>query len=124
MDASNILKPALSRGELQCIGATTPDEFRKHVEKTPSLERRFQAVRVDEPSPEETLDILYGIKAALRGATISGPHRGRRERGRGPVEPLHHDRFAAGQGDRPDRRGRLAREAAPLPPAECEAEEL
>ncbi len=62
MDASNILKPALSRGELQCIGATTPDEFRKHVEKTPSLERRFQAVRVEEPSPEETLDILYGIK--------------------------------------------------------------
>ncbi|MGI5817888.1 MAG: ATP-dependent Clp protease ATP-binding subunit [Armatimonadota bacterium] len=63
MDASNILKPALSRGELQCIGATTPDEFRKHVEKTPSLERRFQAVRVEEPTPEETLDILYGIKA-------------------------------------------------------------
>jgi ATP-dependent Clp protease ATP-binding subunit ClpC len=62
MDASNILKPALARGELQCIGATTPDEFRKHVEKTPSLERRFQAVRVEEPSPEETLDILYGIK--------------------------------------------------------------
>jgi ATP-dependent Clp protease ATP-binding subunit ClpC len=63
MDASNILKPALARGELQCIGATTPDEFRRHVEKTPSLERRFQAVRVEEPSPEETLDILMGIKA-------------------------------------------------------------
>ncbi len=63
MDASNILKPALSRGELQCIGASTPDEYRKHVEKTPSLERRFQAVRVEEPSPEETLDILYGIKS-------------------------------------------------------------
>ncbi len=63
MDASNILKPALARGELQCIGATTPDEYRKHVEKTPSLERRFQAVRVDEPTPEEALDILYGIKA-------------------------------------------------------------
>ena len=63
MDASNILKPALSRGELQCIGATTLDEYRKHVEKTPSLERRFQAVRVSEPTPEEALDILYGIKA-------------------------------------------------------------
>ncbi|NLO04985.1 MAG: ATP-dependent Clp protease ATP-binding subunit [candidate division WS1 bacterium] len=63
MDASNILKPALSRGELQCIGATTPDEFRKHIEKTPSLERRFQAVRVEEPSPEEALDILFGIKS-------------------------------------------------------------
>ncbi len=63
MDASNILKPALARGELQCIGATTPDEFRKHVEKTPSLERRFQAVRVEEPSPEETLSILLGVKS-------------------------------------------------------------
>ncbi|MGD9498715.1 MAG: ATP-dependent Clp protease ATP-binding subunit, partial [Armatimonadota bacterium] len=63
MDASNILKPALARGELQCIGATTPDEYRKHVEKTPSLERRFQAVRVEEPSPEETLHILLGIKS-------------------------------------------------------------
>ncbi|MEA3401069.1 MAG: ATP-dependent Clp protease ATP-binding subunit [Armatimonadota bacterium] len=63
MDASNILKPALARGELQCIGATTPDEYRKHVEKTPSLERRFQAVRVEEPTPDETLDILLGIKS-------------------------------------------------------------
>ncbi|MGC9318711.1 MAG: ATP-dependent Clp protease ATP-binding subunit, partial [Armatimonadota bacterium] len=63
MDASNILKPALARGELQCIGATTPDEYRKHVEKTPSLERRFQAVRVEEPTLDETLDILLGIKS-------------------------------------------------------------
>jgi ATP-dependent Clp protease ATP-binding subunit ClpC len=63
MDASNILKPALARGELQCIGATTPEEYRKYVEKTPSLERRFQAVRVLEPTPEETLDILQGVKS-------------------------------------------------------------
>ncbi len=62
MDASNILKPALARGELQCIGATTLDEYRKHVEKTPSLERRFQPVQVREPSRDETLDILQGIK--------------------------------------------------------------
>jgi ATP-dependent Clp protease ATP-binding subunit ClpC len=62
MDASNILKPALARGELQCIGATTLDEFRKHVEKTPSLERRFQPVMVREPNRDETLDILHGIK--------------------------------------------------------------
>ncbi len=62
MDASNILKPALARGELQCIGATTPDEYRKHVEKTPSLERRFQAVRVSEPTTEEALEILYGLR--------------------------------------------------------------
>ncbi len=62
MDASNILKPALARGELQCIGATTPEEYRKHIEKTPSLERRFQAVRVEEPSAEEALEILYGLR--------------------------------------------------------------
>ena len=62
MDASNILKPALARGELQCIGATTLDEFRKHVEKTPSLERRFQPVMVSEPDRDQTLDILQGIK--------------------------------------------------------------
>lgn len=62
MDASNILKPALARGELQCIGATTLDEYRKHIEKTPSLERRFQPIMVKEPTREQTLDILHGIK--------------------------------------------------------------
>jgi ATP-dependent Clp protease ATP-binding subunit ClpC len=62
MDASNILKPALARGEMQCIGATTLDEFRKHVERIPSLERRFQPVMVDEPSPDEALKILEGIR--------------------------------------------------------------
>ena len=62
MDASNILKPALARGELQCIGATTLDEFRKHIEKSPSLERRFQPVMVQEPDRDQTLDILQGIK--------------------------------------------------------------
>jgi len=61
MDASNILKPALSRGELQCIGATTLDEYRKHIEKTPSLERRFQPIMVNEPTGDETLDILLGV---------------------------------------------------------------
>ncbi len=63
MDASNILKPALARGELQVIGASTPDEYRKYVEKTPSLERRFQAVRVEEPTTDETMNILQGIKS-------------------------------------------------------------
>ena len=53
MDASNILKPALSRGEIQLIGATTLDEYRKHIEKDAALERRFQPVTVEEPSPEE-----------------------------------------------------------------------
>ena len=62
LDAANILKPALSRGEIRCIGATTPAEFRKHIEKDRSLERRFQAVRVDAPSEAEALEILLGLK--------------------------------------------------------------
>jgi len=62
MDASNILKPALARGELRCIGATTLDEYRKYVEKNASLERRFQPVMVNEPTPDETIDILHGIQ--------------------------------------------------------------
>ena len=62
MDASNILKPALARGEIQLVGATTLDEYRKHIEKDAALERRFQPVQVEEPSEEETLEILKGIK--------------------------------------------------------------
>ena len=62
MDASNIIKPALSRGELQCIGATTLNEYRKTIEKDAALERRFQTVRVDEPSIDETIAILGGIR--------------------------------------------------------------
>lgn len=62
MDASNILKPSLARGEIQLVGATTLDEYRKHIEKDAALERRFQPVQVEEPSEEETLEILKGIK--------------------------------------------------------------
>ena len=62
VDAANILKPSLARGELQCIGATTLDDYRKYVERDPALERRFQPVNVDEPSTEETVEILRGIK--------------------------------------------------------------
>ena len=62
VDAANILKPALSRGELQCIGATTLDEYRKHIESDAALERRFQPIVVDEPSVEETIEILKGIR--------------------------------------------------------------
>jgi ATP-dependent Clp protease ATP-binding subunit ClpC len=64
VDAANILKPALSRGELQVIGATTLDEYRKHIESDAALERRFQPVQVDEPSEEETIAILKGIRSA------------------------------------------------------------
>ncbi|MBI3825159.1 MAG: ATP-dependent chaperone ClpB [Candidatus Rokubacteria bacterium] len=63
VDAANMLKPALARGELRCIGATTLDEYRKHIEKDPALERRFQPVLVREPSVEDTISILRGLKA-------------------------------------------------------------
>ncbi len=62
MDASNLLKPALARGELHCVGATTLDEYRKHIEKDPALERRFQPVVVQEPNVEDTISILRGLK--------------------------------------------------------------
>ncbi|XHU96698.1 MAG: ATP-dependent Clp protease ATP-binding subunit [cyanobacterium endosymbiont of Rhopalodia gibba] len=62
IDAANILKPALARGELQCVGATTLDEYRKHIERDAALERRFQPVVVGEPSVDETIEILYGLR--------------------------------------------------------------
>src|SRR5205085_2515310 len=62
MDASNLLKPALARGELHCVGATTLDEYRKHVEKDAALERRFQPVFVAQPSVEDTISILRGLR--------------------------------------------------------------
>jgi len=62
IDAANILKPALARGELQCIGATTLDEYRKHIERDAALERRFQPVMVGEPSVDETIEILFGLR--------------------------------------------------------------
>jgi ATP-dependent Clp protease ATP-binding subunit ClpB len=76
MDASNMLKPMLARGELHMIGATTLDEYRKHVEKDPALERRFQPVFVDEPSVEETISILRGLKERYEvhhGVRITDP---------------------------------------------------
>jgi ATP-dependent Clp protease ATP-binding subunit ClpC len=62
LDAANILKPALSRGEIRCIGATTPAEYRKYIEKDRSLERRFQAIKVDPPTERETIEVLMGVK--------------------------------------------------------------
>tara|TARA_Y100000590_G_scaffold293068_1_gene330060 strand:- start:1542 stop:4040 length:2499 start_codon:yes stop_codon:yes gene_type:complete len=64
VDAANILKPSLARGELQCIGATTQDDYRKYIERDPALERRFQPVKVEQPSADETVEILKGVKAA------------------------------------------------------------
>ncbi|MDB9541058.1 ATP-dependent Clp protease ATP-binding subunit [Anabaenopsis tanganyikae CS-531] len=64
LDAANILKPALARGELQCIGATTLNEYRQHIERDAALERRFQSVLVGEPSVQETIEIIYGLRGA------------------------------------------------------------
>ncbi len=76
MDAGNMLKPALARGELHCVGATTLDEYRKHIEKDAALERRFQKVLVDEPSVEDTIAILRGLKERYEvhhGVEITDP---------------------------------------------------
>jgi ATP-dependent Clp protease ATP-binding subunit ClpB len=76
VDASNLLKPALARGELHCVGATTLDEYRKHIEKDPALERRFQPVFVGEPSVEDTIAILRGLKERYdvhHGVRITDP---------------------------------------------------
>ena len=72
MDAGNMLKPMLARGELHMIGATTLDEYRKHIEKDAALERRFQPVLVDEPTVEDTISILRGPARALRGVPRGG----------------------------------------------------
>ena len=107
MDASNMLKPALARGNLRCVGATTIDEYRKHIEKDAALERRFQPVLVGEPTVEDTISILRGLKekyevhhgvrindsAIVAAATLS--------------DRYITDRFPAGQSHRLDRRVRL-----------------
>ena len=112
LDAANILKPALSRGEIRCIGATTPAEYRKYIEKDRSLERRFQAVKVDPPSREGNHPGPHGHQGSVRDV----PSRrvlGRSHRGGGlPVEPVHHGPVPARQGDRSHRRSGRAREAA------------
>ena len=76
MDAGNLLKPMLARGELHCIGATTLDEYRQYIEKDPALERRFQTVLVQEPSVEDTIAILRGLEEryeVFHGVKITDP---------------------------------------------------
>ena len=105
MDASNMLKPALARGELHCVGATTLDEYRKHIEKDAALARRFQPVFVGEPDGRgHDLDPARA-EGEVRGAPQGAHHRrGDRRRGHA-LQPLHHRPLPARQGDRPDRRG-------------------
>ena len=126
MDAGNMIKPMLARGELRLVGATTLDEYRKYIEKDAALERRFQQVLVGEPSVEDTVGILRGLKeryevhhgvritdsALVAAATLSDRYitvalparQGHRPRRRGRVAAAHGDRLAA----RRDRRGRAA----------------
>ena len=114
IDAASILKPLLARGELQTIGATTLDEYRKHFEKDAALERRFQPIQVQRALPAPHDQHPEGAARPLRGAPQGVDHRWR-DRCRGePRRPLHRRPLPAGQGDRPDRRGR--RPPAPLDP--------
>ena len=105
LDAGNMLKPALARGELHAIGATTLDEYRKYVEKDAALERRFQPVLVGEPTVEDTIAILRGLKEKYEihhGVRITDSrHRGRG----GAFQPLHLRPLPARQGHRPHGRG-------------------
>ena len=108
LDASNMLKPMLARGELHTIGATTLDEYRKHIEKDAALERRFQPVMVGEPTVEDTISHPARVARALRDPP-QGEVQGRGARGRGrAVAPLHHGPVPARQGDRSGRRSRVA----------------
>ena len=107
MDAGNMLKPMLARGELRMIGATTLDEYRERIEKDPALERRFQQVFVGEPSVEDTIAILRGLRERYEAHHKVAITDARPGRGGDAVEPLHHLPSAARQGDRPGRRGRV-----------------
>ena len=96
MDAGNLLKPMLARGELHCIGATTLDEYRKYIEKDAALERRFQTVFVDQPTVEDTISILRGLRERYEAASWR-PNQGRRVgRRRCSFESLYYRPFPAG----------------------------
>ena len=118
LDAANILKPALSRGEIQCIGATTPAEYRKSIEKDRSLERRFQAVKVPPPNRNRRHPDSVRHQRALREVSCRSLYRRSNRIGRLHLDAFHSGPLPAGQGHRFDRRGRRAREAAPDDSAE------
>ena len=107
MDAGNMIKPMLARGELRMVGATTLDEYRQHIEKDPALERRFQQVLRRRAARGGHRRHPARAQGALRGAPRRPDHRHRAGRRRHAVRPLHHRPVPAGQGDRPGRRGRL-----------------
>ena len=103
MDAGNMLKPMLARGELHCIGATTLDEYRQYIEKDAALERRFQPVMVEEPTVEDAISILRGLKEryeVFHGVKITDWSTGCSSN---TLRPLYFRPFSAGQSDRPCR---------------------
>ena len=115
IDASNMLKPALARGELQCIGATTIDEYRKYIEKDAALERRFQSIYIEEPSVDETRGDSARPASPLRGPPQGedrglGPYGGRI-----PLSPIHHRPAPSRQGSGLHRNGGLPARYASTP---------
>ncbi len=90
------MKPALSRGELQCIGATTLNEYKKYIEKDPALERRFQPVQVSEPSVEESISILKGLRSRYEEHHQVKITDDALDAGRAVIRPLYHRPFFAG----------------------------
>jgi ATP-dependent Clp protease ATP-binding subunit ClpC len=113
IDAASILKPMLARGELQTIGATTLDEYRKYLEKDAALERRFQPIQVAEPTSRTPSRSSRACATATRRTTASRSPT-RRSSPRRPGRPLHQRPLPARQGDRPHRRGRLAHAHPPM----------
>ena len=119
MDASNLLKPALSGGTIRCIGSTTYKEFRNHFEKDRALLRRFQKIDVNEPTIEDTIKILAGLRSAFEDHHKVKIHARRDQGGGRAFGPLHQRPQAARQGDRRDRRSRRDADAG----AACQAQE-
>ena len=108
MDAGNMLKPMLARGELRMVGATTLDEYRERIEKDPALERRFQQVFVGEPSVEDTIGILRGLKSRYEAHHKVQINDGALVAAAASVRPVHHLALPARQGHRPRGRGGVA----------------
>ncbi len=123
IDASNMLKPALARGELQCVGASTLNEYRKYIEKDGALERRFQTVIVDPPSVDETVEILQGAAQEVRGSSQGDDPRRRRSSSASKLSERYiTDRFLPDKAiDVIDEAGARARLAAQAPPPEVAA---
>ena len=112
IDASNVLKPALARGEIQCIGATTLDEYRKYIEKDSALARRFQEIIVEPSTKDETVEILKGLRDRYEEHHRVQITDDAVDAAVELSEPVHHRPLPAGQGDRRDRRGRCPRAPA------------